>query len=338
MSNAARCEIGLDQKKKAYMSISRSDVLVQTDGGGADAKPEISNYPLKTVPEKIVKGSKVAASNKINSAKPSPMPDRKSMTVQEAVICDDEHSAVNSLQDQTGKDTTKPHPEEEGTSQEENIQQAKTPANDQESILCSSLKLPKPKTKRKIQSNQLSIQEAGLPPTESGLNSSSASKVKRRRKVGISEDNASLTQSLDVKILKNLVMRSNFEGDEPGLTPEISENSVLLSQKRSKKNLKLPILVDIEDSTTSNNLPKLHADTTGGASKEDLFIINSCSIEDFHDENTKSLPCPAPRLLSLEKMKLVDLRAIAKKHKIKKYHKLRKDALVQAITDHQGGC
>ena len=122
------------------MSISRSDVLVQTNSRGADAKLKISSYPLKTIPERIVKGSKVAASNKSNSAKPSPMPDNKSMTVQGAVICDDEHSVVNSLQDQTRKDTTKSHPKEEGTSQTEKIQQAKTLSNDQEAlhmVLCS---------------------------------------------------------------------------------------------------------------------------------------------------------------------------------------------------------
>ena len=62
------------------------------------------------------------------------------MTIQGALICDDEHSAVNSLQNQTGKDTTKSHPKEEGTSQTEKIQQAKTLANDQVAlhmVLCS---------------------------------------------------------------------------------------------------------------------------------------------------------------------------------------------------------
>ena len=122
------------------MSISRSDVWEQTKSKGADAKLKISNYPLKTVPKRIVKGSKVAASNKSNSAKPSPVPNSKSMTVQGEVIRDDEHSAVNSLQDQTRKDTTKSHPKEEGTSQTEKIQQAKTLANDKEAlhmVLCS---------------------------------------------------------------------------------------------------------------------------------------------------------------------------------------------------------
>ncbi|KAJ9695903.1 hypothetical protein PVL29_011061 [Vitis rotundifolia] len=338
-SDAVRCEIGLDGKKKSYKSISRSDVLTQTNSGGADVKPKISNFPLRTVQEKTVNGSKVAASNKIDFAKSSPRPDKKSMTVQEAVISDNEHPAVNSLselQDHIGKDTTKLHPEEEGKPQAGKIQKAKTLANDQESILCPSLKSPKPKAKRKIQSNQLSVQEAGLPPTEGGLNSSSASKVKRRRKFGISKDNASLKQLLDVKILKNLVLQNSCEDDEPGLTPEVSENSVLLSQKRSKNSLKLPILKELEDSTTYNELPKLHADTTDGAGKEDLLIINSCSIDDSHDETIKSLPCPIPRRFSLEKMKLVDLRAMAKQHNMTKYHKLRKDALVQQIAKQLG--
>lgn len=335
---AARCEISLDRKKKSYMSISRSDVLVLTDSGGADASPNISNYPRKTVQEKIIRVPKVAVSKNTNSAKRSLMPDRKNMTVQEAAISDDEPSAVNSLpelQDEKGKDTTKLHPGEEGASQQaEKAEQAKTPANDQNSILCPSLKLPKPKAKRKIQSNQLSIQEAGRLTTESGLNSSSVPKIKRRQKFGISKDNASLTESLDVKILKNIVLQNNCEGDERGLTPDRSENSVLLSQKRSEKSLKFPVFMEIEDSTIYNELPKLHADTTDGGGEEDLFI-KSCSIGDSHDMNTKSLPCPTPRLSCLEKMKLVDLRAIAKKHNITKYHKLKKDALVQAIANQQ---
>ncbi|RVX09748.1 hypothetical protein CK203_012439 [Vitis vinifera] len=273
-SDAVRCEIGLDGKKKSYKSISRSDVLTQTNSGGAD----------------------VAASNKIDSAKSSPRPDKKSMTVQEIL--------------------PELHPEEEGKPQAEKIQKAKTLANDQESILCPSLKSPKPKAKRKIQSNQLSVQEAGLPPTEGGLNSSSASKVKR-------------DESLEsLKII--------CEDDEPDLTPDDSENSVLLSQKRSIKSLKLPILKELEDSTTYNKLSKLHTDTTDGAGKQDLLIINSCSIDDSHDETIKSLPCPTPRRLSLEKMKLVDLRAMAKQHNMTKYHKLRKDALVQQIAKQLG--
>lgn len=338
-SDAVRFEIGLDGKKKSYKSISRSDVLTQTNSGGADVKPKISNFPLKTVQEKTVNGSKVAASNKIDSAKSSPRPDKKSMTVQEVVISDNEHSAVNSLselQDQIRKDTTELHPEEEGKPQAEKIQKAKTLANDQESILCPSLKSPKPKAKRKIQSIQLSVQEASLPPTEGGLNSSSASKVKRRRKFRISKDNVSLKQLLDVKILKNLVLQNSCEDDEPDLTPDDSENSVLLSQKRSIKSLKLPILKELEDSTTYNKLSKLHTDTTEGAGKQDLLIINSCSIDDSHDETIKSLPCPTPRRLSLEKMKLVDLRAMAKQHNMTKYHKLRKDALVQQIAKQLG--
>ncbi|RVW16587.1 hypothetical protein CK203_069430 [Vitis vinifera] len=39
-SDAVRCEIGLDGKKKSYKSISRSDVLTQTNSGGADVKAE----------------------------------------------------------------------------------------------------------------------------------------------------------------------------------------------------------------------------------------------------------------------------------------------------------
>ena len=112
--------------------------MVQNISGGVDAKLKISNYPLKIVLEKIVKGLKVVASYNSNFVKPSPMPDSKSMIVQGAVICDDEHSAINSLQDQTRKDTAKSHSEDEGTTQAEKIQQTKTPANDQESILCSS--------------------------------------------------------------------------------------------------------------------------------------------------------------------------------------------------------
>lgn len=92
----------------------------------------------------------------------------------------------------------------------------------------------------------------------------------------------------------------------------------------------------IRNSTHVNmDLFKLPDSETDNGSTENLQIIKSYSSNDSQTKDLVSLPC---KVLNLKDLTLIDLRAIAKENKLTKYHKLRKQVLLELLANRLGCC
>ncbi|KAK9291081.1 hypothetical protein L1049_009268 [Liquidambar formosana] len=360
-SDALRHATGSSGKKKLINSATRLDDFGQAKLGYCSVKPKRSTSTLKTTPNEGIKESKVALANKKGSSDLSLKTEGKKMKhprkvtplvhaghtcgttatnrtspfikVQNADLTDTENYAVTSLlemQVERGKDTTKPILKEEGISQPDEVEEIEIVAN-AKTNLNLALKSQRHKARRKIQSNHPSVQEPGSLPIEIGSKSSSISKAKKRHKSGIGDDNATLVQFLKDRIWKKLVQADRCGAEESGVDPSVRKNSDSQSQKKRKTSSDMPIIVEIKDLNFLNDLLKSHGNTIDSASKEDNPITKSCSIDNSDTDTVASLP--PSRLINLNDLTVKHLRAIAKEHKMPKYHKLRRLDLIELIAN-----
>ncbi|KAH1069817.1 hypothetical protein AAZX31_03G117400 [Glycine max] len=146
--------------------------------------------------------------------------------------------------------------------------------------------------------------------------------TKRQRRSKPCTDVAILNEPMNRKIItRRAVQPDKHETEGRALVPYDSNFSEL--QKR-RKALKLPITVDME-----TNSDRVSMDSR---SQLVLHSSNLHSLVDSHDGASSLLPG------DLNSLSLIDLRAMAKDHKVKQYYKLRKGALVEQLAKQLSSC
>ena len=244
-----------------------------------------------------------------------------------AALSDSEHSALTSLielQDEWGKDKTIQHME--GKPQLKEVQMVEIAASDDKLVMNLYMKPQGGKVKTNMESTSASVEEPGLNSKENISKSSSFSKGKRPWK---DANNHTLNYSLSGKIIKKTVQHSQCEAEEQSMMLDASQNTMSLPQKKCKKFFSVPIAVEIRGSSVQMNLSKLHGDLNRSTAKTDS-AKSEASVDDSCTKDVASQPFDASNLM---KMKLCDLRAIAKAQKLTKYSALKKEDLVKRLEN-----
>ncbi|KAL5546377.1 hypothetical protein UlMin_006064 [Ulmus minor] len=238
---------------------------------------------------------------------------------------------VLALRDQTRKTRKKTELKEVGLGepQLEESQMAIVPACDK-SIVKLDLKPENPRAKR----NSRNTQSLGpsLPQTEIKLNAS-ASSGKRHRNSNIDEDddNASLKQLIVSKHPKKSVPHRSC-AKEHGTLVAMRNHPLSLLQK-GKNNSHLPLSAEAKSLTVDCLNSHGHATNSRNEYETQIVCFNS-------DDNPIQAVVPSAPSKSaaqeLEKMKVKDLKVIAKKHEVAGYYKMRKINLIDAIIEKRG--
>lgn len=268
----------------------------------------------RTARKEGIKDSKAFVLNKFNSS------NSWSRTVvngrdDRQIVTNTQHLAL-ALQAQLGKNTIKAELElGEPVVEESNkavIAGCKTHLNlDQQ--------LQSPKTKRKFQSDSQSIIGPIFPPTERKLNASSVSAYKRQKSDSV-DDNASLKQLMSGKHLKKSA-QLECHTKEHGTSLAVAEHS--FSPQESKRTGNLQLNAHMKDSSVNLNV----SESLGHAT-------HSGSVD--NDPNARALvQLPLP-IEKLKGMKVQQLKAIAKENDMKNYSKLKKEQLIQFLTERLG--
>ncbi|CAL0326639.1 unnamed protein product [Lupinus luteus] len=151
--------------------------------------------------------------------------------------------------------------------------------------------------------------------------------TKRRCKSKTSTGTANSNEPMNRKITKRAELGLDAT-ESRSVVPYNSEFSELQKRKLSK----WPITAEIQNSTVNLDSPNPDRVSMDNGSQVDLHIIESYSLEDSHNETTAS------PLITLEKLNLPALRAMAKQYDLKKYYKLRKAELLQQLVERMSNC
>ncbi|XVE75569.1 hypothetical protein DITRI_Ditri12bG0104200 [Diplodiscus trichospermus] len=142
------------------------------------------------------------------------------------------------------------------------------------------------------------------------------------------ESTAADVEEPDLKS-KKTVQHSQCETDERSAMLDASQNTMSLPRKKCKKFSSVPIIVEIRGSSFQMNISELHGDLHRSTTKTDS-AKSEASVDDCCTKGVATQPFDASNLM---KMKLCDLRAIAKAQKITKYSALKKEDLVKRIEN-----
>ncbi|XP_019444069.1 PREDICTED: uncharacterized protein LOC109348223 isoform X2 [Lupinus angustifolius] len=171
------------------------------------------------------------------------------------------------------------------------------------------------------------ISEAHGKPTKVDPSTSIVASSKRQCKSKTSTGTANLNEPMNRKTTKRAEL--GLDGTEShSVVPYNSEFSELQKRRLSK----WPITAEIENSTVNLDSPNPDRVSMDNGSQVDLHIVESYSLEDSHNETTAS------QLITLEKLNLPALRAMAKQYDLKKYYKLRKAQLLQQLVERMSNC
>ncbi|XP_039002452.1 uncharacterized protein LOC120128914 [Hibiscus syriacus] len=246
----------------------------------------------------------------------------------EAALSYNEHSALTSLaelQDGSGEDKTSHHMEEKP--QMEEVQMPEIFSSDGKLVANLHMRLQRGMIKTvemKAESTPSNVEEPGLNSKQNVSNSSPFLKGERA-------NNHTLSYSLTGKIIKKTVQHSQRKAEEPSMMPVASQNMMSLPQKRCKKLSNVPFFVEIRGSCVQMNIPKLHGDLHRNDAAKTDFAESEASID--NPSGIKGMaPLPSDAN-SLMKMKLCDLRAIARSQKLKKYSTMKKEDLVKQLEN-----
>ncbi|CAL0310590.1 unnamed protein product [Lupinus luteus] len=183
----------------------------------------------------------------------------------------------------------------------------------------------KARGKRKPESEAFSAREAHDNPTEVDPNTCIFVSTKSQQ---TSTDTASFNDSMNRKITKRAVQPGLDATEARAIVPYNSEFSELQKRRLSKWS----ITPEIQNSTVNLDLPNADRLSTDNGSNVDLHTVESYSLDDPHNEITAS------RLITLEKLNMPALKAMAKQYHMKKYHKLRKEELLQQLVERMRNC
>ncbi|XWS59087.1 hypothetical protein CRYUN_Cryun08bG0092000 [Craigia yunnanensis] len=322
---------GLNEKENN--SDSRLGAFGQAESLKCDMEQKLCDFAVKSAHKRGIKELKVASTDKkgtSNSLFKGEEKRKDSLQVvmqKKAALSDSEHSALTSLielRDERGKDKTIQHME--GKQQLEEVQMAEIAASDDKLVMNLYMKPQGGKVKTNMESTSASVEEPGLNSKENVSNSSSFSKGKRPWK---DANNHTLNYSLSGKIIKKTVQHSQCEAEEQSVMLDASQNTMSLPQKKCKKVSSVPIVVEIRGSAVQMNISKLHGDLNRGTAKTD-FAKSEAFVDDSCTKGVAPQPFDTSNLM---KLKLCDLRAIAKAQKLTKYSALKKEDLVKQLEN-----
>ncbi|GMJ11984.1 hypothetical protein HRI_004867600 [Hibiscus trionum] len=290
-----------------------------------DIEQKLCDFAVKSARKQCIKEFKVGSTNKnqfSNSLlkgegkRKDSLPD---LTQKEAALSDNEHSTSTSLVElQDGSEEDKTAHCMEGKPQMEEVQMPEIVASDGKLVSNLYMRLQREMVKTvetNVESNPADVEEPGLNSKQNVSNSPSFLKGKR-------VNNHTLSYSLTGKMIKKTVQHSQRKAEEPSMVPGASQNTMSLPQKRCKKLSSVPIVVEIRGSCVQMNISKLHGELNRSNAAKTDFAKTEASIA----------PLPADAS-SLMKMKMCDLKAIARSQKLKKYSTMKKEDLVKQLEN-----
>lgn len=292
---------------------------------------KLCDFAVKSARKQRIKESKVASMDKNQHSNSLLKEEEKrndtlqNVMQKEASPSDNEHSALTSLvepQDENGEDKTVQLMEE--------VPMSEVVSCDGTLVtnLYTRLQRGKVKTVRpNMESTAADAEESGFNSKENLSNSSPFPKGKRTWK---NANNCGLNYSLTGKIIKKTVQHSQCEAEETSMMLDASQNTMSLPQKKCKKLSSVPIVLEFRASSVQMNIPTLHGDLNKSNIVKTEFAESGAFVDDPSAKGVVPWPLDAN---SLMKMKLRDLRAIAKSQKLKKYSTMKKEDLVKRLEN-----
>lgn len=280
------------------------------------------------------KGSKIAPTDKVDASESSAKAECKRkipplrVKVKETGLFS--LTSISEMPDQRKQEATELQQLEGRKSLSEDDQKVEVASNGKRPILNLPLKPPK-LMKRKIESDGPWIEGPAFSSVELKSIFSTA-KSKTQRKSGVNTDIVILNQSHNEKVVEGLVQPGQCEAKKSSVAPDDSKISISGSQKKRKKTSNLPMTLKIEDSIVHKDLSNLPGNAADDGSKENLQNIKSYSSNDSHTEAW------VPKLVKLMDLSLNELKRIAKEQNMTKYHKLKKQVLVELLAERLGCC
>ncbi|GMI84826.1 hypothetical protein HRI_002151900 [Hibiscus trionum] len=298
-----------------------------------DMELKLCDFVVKSPRKQGVKEFKVASTNKNQHSKSLFKGDEKRkdslpvVTQKEVALTDNELSALTSLielQDGSGEDKTACRMG--GKPQTEEVQMPEIVASDGKLVPNLYTRLQGGMVKNvamNVESTPAQVEESGL---NSKQNVSNSPPFPKDKKV----NNHALSYSLTGRTIKKTVQHSQRKAEVPSMMPGATQNTMSLPQKRCKKLSSVPIVVDLTGSCVQTNISKLHGDLNKRDAAKTDFAKSEASMDNSSIKGMASLPSEAS---SLMKMKLSDLKAIARSQKLKKYSTMKKEDLVKQLEN-----
>ncbi|OMO62141.1 hypothetical protein COLO4_33204 [Corchorus olitorius] len=325
-----RLETGLNGK--GNNSDSRSGAFGQAESLTSDMEQKLCEFAVKPARKRGIKELKCASTDKkgpTGSVSKAEGKKKGSLQVKqkEAALSNNDHSALTSLielQDESGKD--KNILEMDGKARLEEVEIAEIVARDEEPVMNLYMR----PQRGKVKTVETSMEPISARVDEFSLNSkenvSGPSTVRKR--LWRYADNHTLNYSLSGKIVQKKVQHRQCEAEEQSMRLDASQN-MLSPPKKKCKISSVPIIVEIRGSSFQMNISKLHGDLNASTDKKD-FSISEARVD---DSGAKGVIPQSFDTSNLKKMKLCDLRAIAKAQKLANYSSLRKEDLVRQLEN-----
>jgi len=334
-AEALRRQAGLNAKKNN--SDCALGTFKQANCSNSDIEQKFCEFAPKAAQKRSVKESKIAAAHDIVSLKSPQKTNGKKKTplivkLRETDLTDTENCALTSLlemQDHEGKNAAKLQPDEEKPMLVE-VQMTEISTDEERSSMNLLSNPQREKGKRNTKSNPPILHETGFSKLILNSSSSSISESNKKRKSRVGPQNSSLNKSLSGKITKKAVRPCKVEAKEHGAATDNTPNSLSEPQKKKRLCVNFPHLLGTEDSSVQMDLSSSHGDTIDGARNDDLSVEKSCSICDSSYEVVAS---GIADVSNLRDLRLPKLRTIAGRLKLTKYSKLRKELLLELISE-----
>ncbi len=200
---------------------------------------------MKIARKGCIKGLQIAPTDKIDSPDSSAKTEcKREIPPQRVKVKVTGHFSLTSpleMPNQRKQEATELQQMEERKSQAEEVKKAEVASNAKKPILNSSPKPRKLKEKRKIESDTPRIEEPAFSSIEV-VSDSYISKIKTKRKSGVSTDILILNQSPNGKVMKELVKATQCEVKEPSVGPDDSNTRLssieIVSDSSSKSKTK----------------------------------------------------------------------------------------------------
>ncbi|XP_050228634.1 uncharacterized protein LOC126677863 isoform X2 [Mercurialis annua] len=297
-----KCTPGLYRRKE-------NDDSGFSSSSNSDIKQKICIVALKAASKGTAKDSKVASLENVVSVNLYPKVDRKEKSplrirkVVETAVTETENCALTSLSEprEEGKDAIRRQPKEEGkTTSEEHI--CEVAADETKSNSKPSLISLKEKVKRSNKSNLPILYDVSISRMVDGSCSSIISKAKKRKLSVVSPLNAGIYQDCKTTAKKLVELRecaSKRNSHSSGDVPKSAPMKILSSDK------------SINESSYKDD-PSLFESSICDSSSNSALLL--------------------PSALTLEKMRLGELRDMAKRYKISKYYNLSKKTILQQLA------
>ncbi|XP_075637255.1 uncharacterized protein LOC142609537 isoform X2 [Castanea sativa] len=331
-AEASRHATGFNRREND--SDSEIGAFRQAGSGNPDLEVKLSDLALKFARKGCGKGSKIAPTDKVDASESSAKAECKRkipplrVKVKETGLFS--LTSLSEMPDQRRQEATELQQLEGRKSQAEDDRKVEVASNGKRPISNLPLKPLKLKKERKIESDEPWIEGPAFSSVELKSIFSTA-KSKTQRKSGVSTDIVILNQSHN-EVIEGLVQPGQCEAKNSSVAPDDSKISISGSQKKRKKTSNLPMTLKIEDSIVRKDLSNLPGNAADDGSKESLQNIKSCSSNDSHMEAW------APKLVNLMDLSLNELKRIAKEQNMTKYHKLKKQVLVELLAERLGCC